>query len=54
MRERGSLTMVETAIRDADRCDRLAHKGTGVGLCNAPLDEHGECPRAHNHIEAGY
>lgn len=32
-------------------CDALAKKGTGLGICNAPLDEHGNCPRAGQHID---
>lgn len=31
-------------------CDELAKKGTGLGVCNTPLDEHGNCPNAGNHI----
>lgn len=33
-----------------NRCDAEAKKGTGTGVCNAPLDEHGNCPRAGSHV----
>lgn len=33
------------------RCDANARKGTGTGMCDAPLDEHGNCPNAGNHID---
>lgn len=32
-------------------CDALAKKGNGLGMCNRPLDEHGNCDRASDHIE---
>lgn len=32
-------------------CDALVHKGTGYGVCGAPLDEYGNCPRAGFHVE---
>lgn len=32
------------------RCEAEARKGTGTGMCNQPLDEHGNCPRANDHI----
>ena len=31
-------------------CDAQAHKGTGHGICNWPLDEHGNCPNAGRHV----
>lgn len=33
------------------RCDELARLGTGFGSCDQPLDEHGDCPRASDHVE---
>lgn len=45
-------TMLEAPEFDPERCDQLAHRGTGYGLCNAPLDEDGQCPRANFHLEA--
>jgi hypothetical protein len=32
-------------------CDRLARKGTGVGMCDRPLDKDGYCDRAGDHLE---
>lgn len=32
-------------------CSALAEKGTGTGMCNAPLDEYGNCPNWGSHIE---
>jgi hypothetical protein len=32
------------------RCDENARKGTGYGMCDAPLDRHGGCPNAGNHV----
>ncbi len=32
------------------RCDAVAAKGTGTGLCDRPLDDHGQCDRASSHI----
>lgn len=32
-------------------CDRLARQGTGVGLCDRPLDASGYCDRAGDHLE---
>lgn len=34
-------------------CDRLARKGTGVGICDRPLDKDGYCDRASDHVEEG-
>lgn len=33
-------------------CDQLAVKGTGFGVCDAPLDEHGNCRLAGEHAES--
>lgn len=32
------------------RCDEHARQGTGYGVCDAPLDGHGQCPNAGNHV----
>lgn len=32
------------------RCEADSKRGTGTGLCDAPLDEHGNCPRADRHL----
>lgn len=34
----------------AQRCDQLARRGTGQGVCDAPLDAHGVCVNAGRHI----
>jgi hypothetical protein len=34
----------------ARRCEARARKGTGVGTCNRPLDDHGQCDRASDHF----
>lgn len=31
-------------------CDANAKRGTGTGVCNRPLDEHGQCDRAGDHL----
>lgn len=31
-------------------CDANAKRGTGTGMCGRPLDEHGYCDRASDHI----
>lgn len=33
------------------RCEMLAHKGTGTGICDRPLDSYGQCDRASSHVE---
>lgn len=33
------------------RCDADALHGTGTGICDAALDEHGVCPNASRHVE---
>lgn len=33
------------------RCDNAAQRGTGTGVCDTPLDEHGQCSRASDHID---
>lgn len=30
-------------------CEALARKGTGYGVCDRPLDEHGQCDRPETH-----
>lgn len=35
------------------KCQENAHKGTGTGACDRPLDEHGNCDRAADHIVDG-
>jgi hypothetical protein len=32
-------------------CEAEARKGTGTGQCGRPLDNHGQCDRAAQHIE---
>lgn len=34
------------------RCGAEARRGTGTGVCDRPLDGHGYCDRASDHIEA--
>lgn len=34
------------------RCESYARKGTGTGTCDRPLDRHGYCDWAGDHIEA--
>lgn len=36
--------------RDPARCDARALKGTGTGICDRLLDEHGQCDRAASHL----
>jgi hypothetical protein len=36
--------------RDPPRCDARATKGTGEGICDRLLDEHGQCDRAGAHL----
>ena len=36
--------------QNQQRCDELAYRGTGVGVCDRPLNEHGLCDRASDHI----
>jgi hypothetical protein len=31
-------------------CEADAKKGAGTGICGKILDEHGNCPRASNHM----
>lgn len=33
-----------------NRCQEFARRGTGFGTCDGPLDEHGQCQRAGQHI----
>jgi hypothetical protein len=33
------------------RCDANAKRGTGTGICDRPLDEHGQCDRADKHLD---
>lgn len=35
---------------DNNTCEALARKGTGEGMCDRPLDSHGRCDRASDHI----
>lgn len=32
------------------RCEETAVRGTGTGMCDTPLDEHGNCPNARGHL----
>jgi hypothetical protein len=32
------------------RCEETATRGTGTGVCDSPLDEHGNCPNARGHL----
>lgn len=34
----------------ARRCEAHARRGTGTGVCDTALDEHGICPRADEHL----
>lgn len=45
------LSAVRLFRMDRRLCDVLAKKGTGLGICNRPLDEHGNCDRAADHVE---
>lgn len=33
------------------RCGAFARRGTGTGTCERPLDEHGQCDRAGQHLD---
>lgn len=42
----------EIAALDGEvRCGYRARKGTGEGVCDRPLDGHGRCDRAGDHIQ---
>jgi hypothetical protein len=45
-----AVEMVKRATRKISRCEANARRGTGTGMCDALLNEHGECPRASEHI----
>lgn len=32
-------------------CEANAKKGTGSGMCDRPLDQHGYCDRASDHLD---
>jgi hypothetical protein len=34
-----------------ETCEANARRGTGTGMCDRPLNEHGYCDRAADHIE---
>jgi hypothetical protein len=34
----------------ANRCEANARRGTGTGTCDRPLDSHGQCDRAGDHL----
>lgn len=34
----------------ADYCTKLVKKGTGVGMCDTPLDKYGNCPNNGKHV----
>lgn len=36
----------------AARCDAQAHRGTGYGVCDAPLDVRGNCARVSDHVDS--
>jgi hypothetical protein len=40
--------MKEAALK---RCDSMAKRGTGTGICDHVLDEHGQCSNASNHTD---
>jgi hypothetical protein len=40
-----------TATQTRSRCDASAKKGTGTGVCDAALDDLGQCLYARNHID---
>jgi hypothetical protein len=46
----GSHTKACPGARNG-RCEALARKGTGTGVCDRPLDDHGQCDRASDHQE---
>ena len=33
------------------RCGAYARRGTGYGICDKPLDEHGRCPYSRHHVD---
>lgn len=33
-----------------EHCEANSRRGTGTGMCGALLDEHGQCPRAGEHL----
>lgn len=44
----------EKALKEyakVSRCESLAKRGTGEGVCDEPLDEHGNCPKARSHLD---
>lgn len=45
------LAMDEPVRGGDDRCGALARRGTGTGVCDRPLDEHGNCDRASAHVD---
>jgi hypothetical protein len=32
------------------RCDAVCARGTGTGICDTPLDDHGNCANAGQHL----
>lgn len=32
------------------RCEAVTKRGTGTGLCDTPLDDHGNCGNAGEHL----
>jgi len=45
---------VKPANLQIRRCDEAVKKGTGFGMCETVLDEHGACPNAGNHLEVPF
>ena len=43
-------SLAPRARKNAKRCEELARKGTGTGTCDRPLDAHGQCDRAGEHM----
>jgi len=47
----GVFNLLVTRVRTvASRCDANARRGTGTGTCDRPLDSHGQCDRASDHL----
>jgi len=51
VRRGGSVTQALHRLNAvaAHRCNQLAVKGTGVGICDTPLDRYGNCSNAGDH-----
>ncbi|QXV57428.1 hypothetical protein [Amycolatopsis sp. TNS106] len=49
---RPSTLVSVPSIPTALRCEANARRGTGTGTCGQPLDVHGQCLRASDHLDA--